>query len=497
VKTRKVSHLREKKAIKLTEVTFQLIVESSPNAIVLVNKEGKIAYINNQSEKLFGYSRSELIGTEVEQLIPQRFRKNHPGFIDMYFKTPLVRSMGVGRELFALRKDNTEFPIEIGLNPLVTVDGTLVLASIIDISERKKAEERFRLVVESAPNAMILVNDTGDIALVNNQAEKLFGYTRNELFGKKLELLIPERFRHHHPDLRTKFFQQPQTRPMGIGRDLFALKKDGTEVQVEIGLNPIETQEGHMVLASVIDITERKVQERSIKKQVELEIKNVELEQFAYIASHDLQAPLRTVSNYMQLFEEDYHHVLDGPARNYLGRVSMAIERMSALIRALLDYSRLGRHVRVKYADCRKIVMDVLADIEQSVNESGATIEIGEMPTIHVYEVEMRQLFQNLISNAIKFRNKETPLEIKIWAEKINDQWKFYVSDNGIGIESIHFERIFYIFQRLNLETEYDGYGIGLANCKKIVELHKGEIGVESELGKGSTFYFTISILSE
>jgi len=166
--------------------------------------------------------------------------------------------MGAGRELFAVRKDGTEFPIEIGLNPILTNQGSLVLASIIDISERKRAEEQFRLVVESAPNAMILVNQSGQIILVNNQTEKLFGYTRKELFEKKLELLIPERFRRHHPDLRMNFFQQPQTRPMGAGRDLFGLKKDGTEVQVEIGLNPIETQEGHMVLASVIDITERK-----------------------------------------------------------------------------------------------------------------------------------------------------------------------------------------------------------------------------------------------
>lgn len=495
MKTRKVSHLREKKPKKLTELTFQLIVESSPNAIVLVNKEGKIVYINNQTEKLFGYSKSELIGCLVEQLIPERYHKNHPGFIDTYFNSPSERLMGAGRELFAVRKDGTEFPIEIGLNPIVTVEGILVLASIIDISERKRAEARFKLVVESAPNAMILVNHSGQIALVNNQTEKLFGYTRNELLGNKLEMLIPERFRHHHPDLRMKFFQQPQARPMGTGRDLFGLKKDGTEVQVEIGLNPIEALEGHMVLASIIDITERKMQELSRKKQVELESKNLELEQFAYIASHDLQAPLRTVANYMQLFEEDYRLILDDAARHYIKRVSMAIDRMSALIKALLDFSRLGRNVHLIYADCGRIIEDVLSDIDQIVKDSGARIEVGKMPTIYLYEVEIRQLFQNLISNAIKFSKKEVTPEIKIRAEKIDDHWKFYVSDNGIGIEAVHFERIFYIFQRLNMAGHYEGYGIGLANCKKIVEVHKGLIGVESEPGVGSTFYFTISTL--
>jgi PAS domain S-box-containing protein len=289
----------EKEGIKHSELTFQLIVESSPNAIVLVNKEGKIAYINNQTEKLFGYTRSELIGQLVEILIPQRYTSQHPHFRNTFFEQPTVRSMGAGRELFAIRKNKTEFPIEIGLNPLVTVDGTLVLASIIDISERKKAEERFQLVVESAPNAMVLVNHDGIITLVNKQTELLFDYQRHELIGAKIEILIPERFSTHHPGHRNNFFKKPQTRAMGTGRDLFAKRKDGSEIQVEIGLNPIETPEGQMVLASIIDITERKLQEKTLKKQVELEVKNKELEQFAYVASHDLQEPLRTVSNYM------------------------------------------------------------------------------------------------------------------------------------------------------------------------------------------------------
>ena len=480
---------------KFTELTFQLIVESSPNAIVLVNKEGKIAYVNNQTEKLFGYGKGELIGNRVEQLIPARFTKAHPAFVEMFFKTPSVRAMGAGRELFAMRKDKTEFPIEIGLNPVVTVDGTLVLASIIDISERKKAEERFRLVVESAPNAMLLVNNSGSITLVNNQTEKLFGYSRSELIGNKLEMLIPERFRKLHPHHRNAFFQKPLTRAMGMGRDLFGLKKDGSEVQVEIGLNPIETVEGSMVLASIIDITERKIQEITLKKQVELETKNLELEQFAYIASHDLQAPLRTVLNYMQVFEEDYLPQLDERAKGYLERVNKATERMGALIKALLDFSRLGRDARLNYCDCGRIISDVLADIEQTIKAADARIEIGPMPVINVYEVEMRQLFQNLISNAIKFRKKDVKPVIKIATEKVDDKWKFIVMDNGIGIAPEYFERIFYIFQRLNSSDLYEGYGIGLANCKKIVELHKGDITVESEVGKGSKFIFTISNL--
>lgn len=246
---------------KLSELTFQLIVESTPNAIVLVNQEGKIAYINSQCEKLFGYHRNELIGQLVETLIPHRYRADHPGFRRMFFNAPSVRSMGAGRELFALRKDSTEFPIEIGLNPLVLVDGTWVLASIIDITQRKRAEEQFRLVVNSAPNAMVLVNQDGHISLVNDQAKKLFGYEEKEMIGQKLEILIPQRFRTKHVDFRTGFFTKPEARSMGAGRDLYGVKKTGQEIPIEIGLNPIKTESGLVVLASIIDITERKQQE--------------------------------------------------------------------------------------------------------------------------------------------------------------------------------------------------------------------------------------------
>lgn len=606
----------EQEKVKHTELTFQLIVESSPNAIVLVNKEGKISYINSQTEKLFGYTRIELIGQLVELLIPERYRQKHPDFRGMFFSAPSVRSMGVGRELFALKKDKTEFPIEIGLNPIVTVDGTMVLASIIDITERKKAEERLRLVVESAPNAMVLVNHDGIITLVNKQTEILFGYDRPELIGKKIETLLPERFADHHPKHRNRFFktpltrsmgagldlfarkkngsevqveiglnpietvdgqlvlasivdisdrkkaeerfrlvvesapnamilvnhegvitlvnkqtealfgyarnelvgkkleiliperfsghsthrdaffQKPLTRAMGIGRDLFAKRKNGTEVQVEIGLNPIETPEGQLVLASIIDITERKMQEITMKKQVELEIKNKELEQFAYVASHDLQEPLRTVSNYMQIFEEDYLEQLDDNAMKYIRSVKNATKRMSLLVKALLDFARLGRDKRLVYVDCNKLISNVLSDLQTMIKTSNAVIIVDNLPCLNLYEIEIGQLFQNLITNAIKFQKKNNTPEVHISSTQIDEKWQFSVNDNGIGISPTHFGRIFEIFQRLHAGSEYEGNGIGLANCKKIIELHQGEIWVESTLGKGTSFNFTIPHLT-
>ncbi len=356
----------------------------------------------------------------------------------------------------------------------------------------KYSELTFQLIVESAPNAMVLVNNSGFISLVNKETEKLFGYNRLELIGSKLEILIPDRFKEEHPTQRSSFFKSPQTRSMGAGRDLFALKKDGTEVQVEIGLNPIDTPDGLMVLASIIDITERKLQELTQKRQVELEAKNKELEQFAYIASHDLQEPLRTVSNYLQIFEEDYSHVLDAEAKNYLVSMNNATRRMSVLVKALLEFSRLGRGKELTSVDINQIIREVLSDLETLIKSSGAIITVSEMPTLNAYETEVRQLFQNLLSNAIKFRKPNVIPEIHISSQTLNERWEFSISDNGIGIDSIHFERIFYIFQRLHASEEYEGNGIGLANCKKIVDLHKGEIKLDSVLGKGTTFYFTL-----
>jgi PAS domain S-box-containing protein len=481
---------------KKAEERFRLVVESAPNAMVLVNHEGTITLVNQQTEILFGYERSELIGKKLEVLLPERFRTYHPGHRNSFFKTPQTRSMGIGRDLFARKKNGDEIQVEIGLNPIETAEGQLVLASIIDITDRKKAEERFRLVVESAPNAMILVNDEGVITLVNKQTEILFGYERSELIGKKLEVLLPERFSSHHATHRNTFFKKPQTRSMGTGRDLFAKRKNGTEVQVEIGLNPIETAEGQLVLASIIDITERKLQEITLKKQVQLEIKNKELEQFAYVASHDLQEPLRTVSNYMQIFEEDYLGQLDAPAIKYIHSVKNATKRMSTLVKALLDFSRLGRDRRLAHVDCKKLINNVVSDLQTMIKHSNAIIDVAEMPTLNLYEIEIGQLFQNLISNALKFHKKDSRPEVHIFAMEANEKWQFSVRDNGIGIAPAHFDRIFDIFQRLHTTAEYEGNGIGLANCKKIVELHQGEIWVESALGKGATFNFTIPQLA-
>ena len=236
--------------------------------------------------------------------------------------------------------------------------------------------------------------------------------------------------------------------------------------------------------------------EEKEKRAVELIIANKELEQLAYIASHDLQEPLRTISNYMQVFEEDYLERLDDNARQYIRAVSSATRRMSLLVKGLLDFSRLGHNKQLVHVDCNKLINHVIADLQTVIQDSHATIDVAEMPELNGYETEIGQLFQNLITNAIKFQHKDVQPAIRIRSEKVGEKWQFSVSDNGIGIAPAHFQRIFDIFQRLHIDTEYQGNGIGLANCKKIVELHQGRIWVESTVGKGTTFKFTIGHLS-
>ena len=262
--------------LRASEQRFRQVVEAAPNAMVMIDRAGKIVMVNTQAERVFGYSRAEMLGQPVEMLVPERFRSHHPELRKTFFADPRPRPMGAGRDLYGLRKDGSEFPVEIGLNPIETDEGTMVLSAIVDITARKAAElalreseQRFRerrRVVEAAPNAMVMIDRAGKIVMVNTQAERVFGYARAELLGQPVEMLVPERFRSHHPELRKTFFADPRPRPMGAGRDLYGLKKDGSEFPVEIGLNPIETDEGTMVLSAIVDITARKAAELALRE---------------------------------------------------------------------------------------------------------------------------------------------------------------------------------------------------------------------------------------
>jgi PAS domain S-box-containing protein len=477
---------------KRTEEKVRLAVEAAPTAMIMVDESGTILLVNTQTERLFGYQRGDLVGRSIDMLVPSRHRGDHRKLRAGFADCPETRGMGQGREIYGQRRDGTEVPIEIGLTPIVTQDGLVILSSIVDISERRQAEERFRLAVESSPNGMVMVNTRGEIVLMNAEAERMFGYTREELAGRSIDLLVPERFRTGHAAHRASFGVAPERRLMGAGRDLYGVRKSGSEFPVEIGLNPISTPQGALVLCSIVDITERKLAQEALEaRSRELLRSNAELEQFAYVASHDLQEPLRMVASYTSLLAEEYGEKLDDDAKLYIHFAKDGAERMQQLIHDLLSYSRISSRKRMPTPVSSSECLDLaLANLRMSLDETGSVVHRSELPIVLGDRSQIVDLFQNLIANAIKFRRGNPPL-IEVSAETQGGGVKFGVKDNGIGMEPQYFEDVFQVFRRLHTKEEYPGTGIGLAICKRIVERVGGRIWVESVLGQGTTFFFT------
>jgi PAS domain S-box-containing protein len=388
------------------------------------------------------------------------------------------------------------------LSPLESAEGTLVTAAIRNISVRKAAEKflaqmegKYRGLLEAAPDAMVVVNTSGEIVLLNVQAEKQFGYRRNELLGQQVKNIIPEGFAERlvADGLRTE--EDAQAQQIGMGIELYGQRKDGSEFPIELMLSPLGNAEGILVTAAIRNITTRKKAEvHLLQKLDELYRSNEELGQFAYIASHDLQEPLRMVASYTQLLSRRYKGKLDADADEFIAYAVDGASRMQRLIHDLLAFSRVGsKGKELRDTSSEDALQQALVNLRGAIEESGAQVTHDPLPTVVADEVQLTQLFQNLVGNAIKYQNPGVP-KIHIAAAR-NDEmkWEFSVKDNGLGIDSQYFEKIFGMFQRLHKREEFAGTGIGLAICKKIAERHGSSVSVESELGQGSTFRFALA----
>lgn len=390
---------------------------------------------------------------------------------------------GVGP--FVMETDNESLLLLGAFMCTVTVTAMTLAAGV---SERRRIEQKFELVVESAPSAMIMVNHEGRIVLVNKQTERLFGYARGELLGRSIDILVPRRYREQHSQHRGAFSRQPSVRPMGAGRDLYGVRKDGSEVPVEIGLNPVQTEEGLSVLASVVDITERKRADDQLRRHA------ADLESFSYSLAHDLRSPVLSISGLSRLAMKDYAERLDPTGRDYLRRIAGHARQMDELIRDLLTYSRLsGYTLKPQRISLKAVLTDLLRQLTEEIRRSGAQIDIQEpLPELLADRTVVAQILSNLLSNAMKFVEPGATPHVRVWVEDNGQFFRLWVEDNGIGIAPEHQEKIFQTFERLHNPESYPGTGIGLAIVAKGVERLGGRKGVESELGRGSRFWIEL-----
>ncbi len=360
-----------------------------------------------------------------------------------------------------------------------------------EIGERQLAEERFRRAVEGSPNGILLTDAAGTIMLVNAEIERLFGFDRNELLGQSVECLIPPSMHAKHEEHRAAFHAKPTQRQMGEGRDLFGVRKDGELVPVEIGLNPLDTPEGVMVLATIVDITEqRKAKDRLSSYAARLEQSNAELERFAYVVSHDLKSPLRGMANVACWLLDDLEKIVDEEARENLSLMVDRADRLTRLIDGILQYSRVTRQaIDPKPLDSGAVIAGVIESLDHSDEVSVRTE--GAFPEIVYDETQFQQVLLNLIDNAIRHSARPAG-EVVISCEEVDTAWRFSVRDNGEGIEKRHFERIFGLFQTLSTSSEGRAAGIGLTIVKRIVERNGGEVEVRSLVGKGAEFRFSV-----
>jgi PAS domain S-box-containing protein len=481
-----------------TGSTFEQLLEAAPDAIVGIDGEGKIVLVNGQTESLFGYPRADLLGQPVEMLVPERFRELHPGHRSGYFGEPRTRPMGADLDLYGRRRDGSEFPAEISLSAIDTEDGRLATAAIRDVSDRRAVERKFEQFLEFAPDAVLGVASGGQIELVNQQAEKLFGYDRAELVGNRVEMLVPERFRDVHPGHRSGYFAEPRARAMGAGVELFAVRKDGSEFPAEISLSSIETEEGMLATVAVRDISERaeSERERALNEQLAQARRLESVGQLAGGIAHDFNNILGVIMNYAEFVGDELDP--DSQTRKDVEEIRRAAERAAALTRQLLIFSR-REVVKPELLYLR----DVVSNLENLLRRAlGERVELethlGERCAVEADPGQIEQVLVNLAVNARDAMPDGGRLVIEIDKAELDGEFadmhpdiepgsyvRLKVSDTGVGMDAETVERAFEPF--FTTKGKGEGTGLGLATVYGIVTGAGGRVDIYSEPGMGTT----------
>jgi PAS domain S-box-containing protein len=488
---------------------LRAVTETVIDGLITIDARGIINSFNPAAEKILGYRPDEVIGQNVKMLMPEPYVSEHDGYLANYQRTGEAKAIGKGREVLARRKDGTTLPIELGVGEMLVDDKPMFVGIIRDITDRKEreaSEVHLRNLLNTIVDGLITIDEAGNVLSANPAAERLFGYAEAEMLGRNIKMLMPEPYHSAHDGYLRSYRETGHAKIIGVGgRDVMARRKDGSTFPMELGVSEMQVR-GKRVFAGIIrDISARKSAEAELERTVRaLERSNQDLDDFAHIASHDLKEPLRGLANNARFIEEDYATRIDDAGVKRLHRMTYLCQRMERLVDDLLYYSRLGRQeLAIKPIDLNLMIKDIKTMMEAALHDENVTITVVEpLPTVVCNFPRVTELFHNLISNGIKYnQSKDKRIEIGCLTGATDSgppEQVFYVRDNGMGIACEFHKDIFRIFKRLNVEDEaVKGTGIGLTIVKKIVERHHGRIWVDSRLGDGSVFYFTLNSVSK
>ena len=477
-------------------VSLQLL-QSAPDAAVVSNSAGEIIFANRKAEILFGFESGELIGKPIEALIPESRRNRHVELRDAFAYQPHARPLLSGMELLAQRKDGERFRAEIALLPVQSEEGLLVASTVREVDAPVGSESYFRTLLETAPDAMVIVDMTGLISIVNTQTEQMFGYSRRELLGQPIEMLLPQRLHEQHRRHREGYVKDPKLRPMGQGLELPGRRKNGEEFPVEISLSPVESENGRFISSTIRDVTERVQMENAIiAARQEAERANKANTAFLAAASHDLRQPVQALSLLNGALRRT---VKDERALAMIESQENSLTAMTNLLNSLLDISRLDAGAiapEIEEFPISRVIDRLAAEFGRQAQHKGLTFSATSCPTVVRSDVSLLgEILQNLVSNAIRYTESG---EVTLTCRSTPDVCRLEVRDTGVGIAEDELESIFLEFNQGSSKTATkEGFGLGLAIVRRLADLLGVRVGVESTLGEGSCFSIEISTLGD